>query len=86
MAFECNGGEAMNRKRREEIGDFQYRLEDFVREVEVVLAAEQEYFDNMPESFQYGAKGEAALIAIENLESAIGALGDANFALSEAAE
>lgn len=32
---------------------------------------EQEYYDNMPESFQNGERGEAALAAIDMMESAL---------------
>lgn len=35
---------------------------------------EQDYYDNMPESFQYGEKGEIAQQAIDCMEEAIDAL------------
>lgn len=42
--------------------------------VEGLRDEEQEFYDNMPEGFQNGEKGEAAQAAVSNLEDAIVAL------------
>lgn len=43
---------------------------------------EQDYYDNMPESFQNGDKGEAAQDAVNNLNGACGSIEDASSTLS----
>jgi predicted nuclease with TOPRIM domain len=43
-------------------------------DIEEQKDAEQEYFDNMPEGFQNGEKGERATEAIDYLETAHGIL------------
>lgn len=67
----------MNNERRKAIDEVIAKIEalrDMIGEigadVETLREEEQEYFDNMPESFQSGEKGERA-------ESAISALDDA---------
>jgi phage host-nuclease inhibitor protein Gam len=51
--------------------DYETRLEEVKGEIETIRDAEQEYYDNMPESFQSGEKGERTQEAIDALESAI---------------
>lgn len=67
----------MNKDRRAEIAkvqdDIQQALGVFEAAKETIEALrdeEQEYFDNMPESFQDSEKGEAAQAAIDALEAA----------------
>ena len=45
-----------------------------IGELEEIRDEEQEAFDNMPEGFQNGERGELAQEAINNLETAIGYL------------
>jgi hypothetical protein len=45
-------------------------FEDFATDLETVRDEEQEYYDNMPEGFQNGERGEMANMNIEQLESA----------------
>lgn len=45
--------------------------------VETAKDEEQEYFENMPEAFQQGDKGEAAQAAISELEEAISKMEEA---------
>lgn len=52
--------------------DLRSRLEDHKTTVEGLQAEEQEAYDNMPESFQSGDKGDTAQSAIDNMGSAIG--------------
>ena len=59
------------------------RIEDLKAEAEAIRDEEQEYFDNMPESFQSGEKGQAVEEklsamddAISELDTMIDSLGD----------
>lgn len=45
-------------------------LDDLVSDIESVMEEEQEYFDNMPEGFQNGERGQIAHKAMSQLESA----------------
>lgn len=70
----------MNNQRRKEISSIVSELQglsaqfDELKErIEAVRDEEQEYFDNMPESFQQGDKGSMAEEAISNLDSAVDA-------------
>jgi uncharacterized coiled-coil DUF342 family protein len=47
------------------------QAEELVGELETIRDEEQDYFDNMPESFQQGDRGQSAESAIEYLETAI---------------
>ncbi|KJL49536.1 hypothetical protein RS84_00010 [Microbacterium hydrocarbonoxydans] len=73
----------MNKTRRNEIAAVVKRLNDLAAEisdlrdtVETIRDEEQEYHDNMPESFQYGERGQASEAAISELEDALSALED----------
>ena len=46
---------------------------------------EQDYFDNMPESFQDGQKGEDAQTAIDALDEAVSQMDDVSQALGDIA-
>lgn len=67
----------MNKARRKAIQDVIAKLETLRDEVESLLNEEQDYYDNMPESFQNGDKGSAASDAISYMESASGYIGNA---------
>lgn len=75
----------MNKQRRLLILDIASKLEAIAVDIHGLLDAEQEYFDNMPESFQNGEKGEIANYAIDNLENALSYLGEVVSHLEEAA-
>lgn len=64
-------GATVNKARRKEIDSVIEALEKAKEQLEVIRDDEQDYFDNMPESFQYAEKGEAAEEAISNLDYAI---------------
>lgn len=71
----------MNKDRRKQIAEVTARipelesLRDELKDaLESIRDDEQEYFDNMPESFQYADKGTSAQEAIDALDAAIDAL------------
>lgn len=79
----------MNKQRRiaidaliEEIQGLKDSLESV--DVEAIESEEQDYFDNMPESFKDGDKGSAAEEAITNLSDAKSSLDEALSALDDA--
>ena len=66
----------MNKARRTQLNRIQEQvarlvgqIEDLKSKVEVLLEQEQEAFDNMPESFQEGEKGERAQEAINAIQN-----------------
>lgn len=88
----------MNKERRKTIDEIAADLDRIKGEVEscreqieAVKDEEQEFFDNMPESFQNGEKGERAQAAIDALDTAASELEGFDFdsvanSLAEAAE
>ena len=60
----------MNKARRKEIDAIIKRIDDIKTDVEGIRDEEQDYFDNMPEGFQMGEKGELAEAAANELEYA----------------
>lgn len=61
----------MNKQRRKKIEALVERLADIWTELEELKDEEQDYFDNMPESFQGSDKGEAAEQVVSQLDDAI---------------
>ncbi len=81
----------MNKDRRARIArlvaNLQAALDSIDAEgAETIRDEEQEYYENMPESFQNGDKGTAAQDAITNLDTAQEKSDDAVNALTEAIE
>ena len=76
----------MNNTRRKTINQIMEQLELIKGDIENLTAEERDCYDNLPESFRYGEKGERMEEAIDNLESAFGSLEDAIDYLSEAIE
>jgi uncharacterized coiled-coil DUF342 family protein len=71
----------MNKNRRQNIANLVNELEglrgqldDIRSQLETIRDEEQDYFDNMPESFQSGDKGQAAESAVSYLDEAIGSI------------
>ena len=71
----------MNKDRRKQLAEIQTDiakaidlLSGYQSDLESVRDDEQDYYDNMPESFQNGEKGETAQAAISALEEAIEAI------------
>ena len=60
----------MNKERRKRLGEAVDLLEQAKSIVEECKDEEQEYHDNIPESFQNGEKGETAQQNVDNLETA----------------
>lgn len=61
----------MNAERRKTLNEALTKLVEARDLIQGVLDEEQESYDNMPESFQNGSKGEAAQECIDNLQTAI---------------
>lgn len=67
----------MNKARRKAIREIVAKLETLRDEVESLRDEEQDYYDNMPESFQNGYNGQVAENAISYMESASGYIDNA---------
>lgn len=67
----------MNKARRKWLDEIIMKLEAIQGEVESVQEEEQEAFDSLPESLQYGRKGEVMEEAISEMESAAYSIMDA---------
>jgi flagellar biosynthesis chaperone FliJ len=67
----------MNKERRRQLTEALEMLTVVKDRLEIIRDEEQEYYDNMPESFQDGTKGERAQEAIDSIESIISSLDDA---------
>lgn len=50
--------------------DLSALIEELKTDIETIIEEEQDAFDNLPEGFQTGARGEKMEAAIENLQSA----------------
>lgn len=76
----------MNRKRRMSLMEIAKTLEDLRVAIEELKDEEQEYYDNMPESMQYGERGERAEAAVSSLEDAYDSIDNAIDSIYEAIE
>lgn len=73
----------MNKQRRKKLEEA-FNLIDQAKDIlEEVKDEEQEARDNLPESFQYGEKGEEMEGYIEMLDEAYGYLDDANSVIEQ---
>lgn len=68
----------MNKERRSEIKKASKRidlvvelLEEYKSDIEIIQMDEEEAYDNLPEGFQNGLKGDAIQEAIDEMEDAI---------------
>ena len=75
----------MNKQRRKEIARAVAMIEEAKSILETCRDEEQDYFDNMPEPFQDGQKGEDAQTAIDALEEAVSLIEDVGNSLSDIA-
>jgi hypothetical protein len=73
----------MNKERRKEIARAIAMIEEAKSILETCSDEEQDYFDNMPESFQDGQKGEDAQTAIDALDEGVSNLEDVSQALGD---
>lgn len=60
----------MNKERRKRIDAIKTQLQSIMEDLEIIQDEESEYFENMPESFQYGERGQQAENDIGTLDSA----------------
>lgn len=74
----------MNKSRRLRIDALISKLEAIAEEIEVLKDEEEDAFYNLPDSLQYGEKGEAMEDAITNLDDAFTYINDAIDYLTEA--
>ena len=77
---------AMNNTRRKSLRELIEKTEGIKSEIEEIRTEEEEYYNNMPESFQDGEKGDRAQTVIEYLDEAMTAAGDVIEYLSSAAD
>ena len=61
-------------------------MEGIKSEIEEIRTEEEEYYNNMPEAFQDGDKGDRAQTVIEYLDEAMTAAGDVIENLTSATE
>ena len=73
----------MNKERRQKIGKIIERLEDIAAELEALADKERDAFDNLPESLQYGERGEAMEAAADELEDVSGEVSELASRLEE---
>ena len=76
----------MNNTRRKQLRELAEKAEGLKQEIEELRTEEEEYYNNMPEAFQDGEKGDRAQTAIEYLDEAMTAAGDLFENLTSAAE
>lgn len=76
----------MNNTRRKSLRELIEKTEGIKQEIEEIKTEEEEYYNNMPEAFQDGEKGDRAQTAIEYLDEAMTAAGDVIENLTSAAE
>lgn len=74
----------MNNDRRKRIQEIRESLLDLQADLEKIKDEEQEAYDNLPESFQDGEKGEKMSEAIDNLDYAFSSLEEVAEYLEEA--
>lgn len=65
----------MNRARRNEIKDVIDQLKYAIEQLELIASDEQDSFDNLPESFQEGERGDQMQENVNDLESSSEAIG-----------
>ena len=76
----------MNNTRRKHLRDLIEKMEGIKSEIEEIRTEEEEYYNNMPEAFQDGDKGDRAQTVIEYLDEAMTAAGDVIETLTSATE
>jgi hypothetical protein len=76
----------MNAERRKKLSTAWDKIAEGLALIEEVKSDEEDYYENMPESFKEGDKGQKAQDAISELESAIDTLEQLEGTLVTAAE
>jgi len=73
----------MNARRRARLSEIRDRLNELKLDVETMHDQEEDYLDNMPQSFRDSAKGEEVEVTVNRLFDAICGIGDAVEAIEE---
>lgn len=76
----------MNKSRRAELAKINTRCDEMRSELESLRDDEQNAFDQMPESFQAGERGQASENAISYLDEAISSIEEAVRSIEYASE
>lgn len=76
----------MNNTRRKNLRELIEKTEGIKQGIEELRTEEEEYYNNMPEAFQDGEKGDRAQTVIEYLDEAMTAAGDVIENLTSVAE
>ena len=76
----------MNKDRRAQITEITDQLDALKSDIESIRDEEQEYYDNMPDSIQQGAKGDAADEAVTALDEAMDSIDSAMESANGAAQ
>lgn len=66
----------MNAKRRKQIEKLSAKLEELMADLEAIQEEEQECFDNLPENFQYGEKGDRMQECIDTMDDVLSGIQD----------
>lgn len=66
----------MNNSRRKELKEAQAKIVEAMEIIDLVKEEEQDAFDNLPENFQYGEKGENMEAHIDELDELFSELED----------
>lgn len=76
----------MNARRRKYINSVIEKLDELKSQIEDIMQEEQDALDNLPESLQYGERGERMQSAIDALEYATDSVQEVIDNLNEATE
>ena len=74
----------MNKDRRARISALQEQLQDIMSALDEIRNEEQEAYYNLPESIQYGERGDTMADAIDNMDEAASLLEDIDSYLDDA--
>ena len=73
----------MNKEQRERLSQILDALNVALNDIDEIKCEEEEKYDNLPENFQYGEKGEAIQDGISSLEDAYSYLDDVISSLND---
>lgn len=73
----------MNKKRRKTLGKVFDAITEAINSIESVKSEEQESYDNLPDSFRYGKRGEEMQNYINMIDEAIVYLDDASSVIEQ---
>lgn len=76
----------MNAERRKELSKIWDQLDELKNQIDFLAEAEDEAYNNMPESLQGSERGERMCEIVESLESASSSLDDVISYIQEAVE